>query len=93
MANLRVHNRSMSVDGYVAGPDQSVDNPLEVGGPKQEYLRAGLVDDLHIVPVPVLLRGGERLFANLDDGLRQYEVVEFVSSPAVTHVRLGKKSS
>ena len=29
---LRVHNFAMSVDGYVAGPDQSIDNPLGVGG-------------------------------------------------------------
>ena len=32
MAKLRVHNLSMSVDGYVAGPDQSVEDPLGVGG-------------------------------------------------------------
>jgi dihydrofolate reductase len=29
---LRVHNFSVSVDGYAAGPDQSLDNPLGVGG-------------------------------------------------------------
>ena len=32
MAKLRVHNLSMSVDGYVAGPDQSLDEPLGVRG-------------------------------------------------------------
>ncbi len=32
MAKLRVHNFTMSLDGYVAGPDQSPDNPLGVGG-------------------------------------------------------------
>ena len=32
MPRLRVHSLTMSVDGYVAGPDQSVDNPLGVGG-------------------------------------------------------------
>lgn len=32
MAKLRVHNLAISLDGYVAGPDQSVDNPLGVGG-------------------------------------------------------------
>jgi dihydrofolate reductase len=32
MARLRVHNLGMSVDGFVAGPDQSVENPLGVGG-------------------------------------------------------------
>src|SRR5262249_47628638 len=32
MAKLRVHNLSISLDGYAAGPDQSVENPLGVGG-------------------------------------------------------------
>jgi hypothetical protein len=29
---LRVHNFSVSLDGYAAGPDQALDNPLGVGG-------------------------------------------------------------
>jgi hypothetical protein len=32
MPKLRVHNLAISVDGYVAGPDQNVDNPLGAGG-------------------------------------------------------------
>lgn len=32
MARLRVHNFSISVDGYGAGPNQDLDNPLGVGG-------------------------------------------------------------
>ena len=32
MAKLRVHNLSMSLDGYVAGPDQTRDDPLGTGG-------------------------------------------------------------
>jgi dihydrofolate reductase len=32
MSRLRVHNFSISLDGYGAGPRQSVDNPLGVGG-------------------------------------------------------------
>jgi len=32
VARVRVHNLAVSVDGYVAGPDQSVDHPLGVGG-------------------------------------------------------------
>jgi dihydrofolate reductase len=32
MAKIRVHNFSISLDGYGAGPDQSVDHPLGVGG-------------------------------------------------------------
>jgi dihydrofolate reductase len=32
MSKLRVHNFSISLDGYGAGPNQSIDNPLGVGG-------------------------------------------------------------
>jgi dihydrofolate reductase len=32
MAKLRVHNFAMSLDGYGAGPRQSLDNPLGAGG-------------------------------------------------------------
>ena len=32
MSALRVHSFSISLDGYGAGPDQSLDNPLGIGG-------------------------------------------------------------
>ena len=32
MAKLRVHNFAISLEGYGAGPNQSLDNPLGVGG-------------------------------------------------------------
>ena len=32
MPKLRIHNFAMSLDGYAAGPDQSLDEPLGVGG-------------------------------------------------------------
>jgi hypothetical protein len=32
MATLRVHHLAVSLDGYVAGPDQSPDAPPCVGG-------------------------------------------------------------
>jgi dihydrofolate reductase len=59
-------------------------------GTIQQYLQAGLVDEVHVAVVPLLLGSGERLFENLDDGLNGYEVVEFVSSPAVAHARLAR---
>jgi hypothetical protein len=33
MSRVRVAAFSISLDGYGAGPDQSLDNPLGVGGP------------------------------------------------------------
>lgn len=56
----------------------------------QEYLRAGLVDELHLVIVPILLGGGERLFDRLDGGPHGYRCTEFVASPSVAHVRLAR---
>lgn len=32
MASVRVHNFALSLDGYAAGPDQSLDDPLGAGG-------------------------------------------------------------
>jgi dihydrofolate reductase len=56
----------------------------------QQYLRAGLIDDLHLAIVPVLLGSGERLFDHLDGGPAGYECVERTCSPAVTHIRLAR---
>jgi dihydrofolate reductase len=56
----------------------------------QQYLRAGLIDEMHVPVVPVLLGGGERLFP---DGLEGYEVTEMVQSPAVAHFRIARKGS
>jgi len=64
------------------------------GGPAtiQQYLRAGLVDELHMAVVPLLVGKGERLLDRLGDGVAGYEVVELVSSPAATHARLVRRS-
>jgi dihydrofolate reductase len=59
----------------------------------QEYLRAGLVDDLHVSVVPILLGRGERLFENLDDATDNYECAELVASDAVVHLRMVPKRS
>ena len=54
----------------------------------RQYLRAGLVDELHVAVVPLLLGDGERL---LGDGVgADLTVAEFVPSPSVAHVRLGR---
>jgi dihydrofolate reductase len=84
-------------DGIESALQQAVDAAgdldVRVGGGAstvRQYLRAGLIDELHIPIVPVLLRGGERLFDQPDDVPPGYEVVELVSSPAVTHLRIAR---
>jgi dihydrofolate reductase len=59
----------------------------------QQYLRGGLVDELHLAVVPILLGRGERLFDHLGGGPYGYECVEFVSSPAATHVVFARAST
>jgi len=54
----------------------------------QQYLKARLIDEMHLAIVPVLLGSGERLFDHLDGGPAGYRCVDLVSSPAVAHVRL-----
>ena len=55
----------------------------------RQYLRAGLVDDLHVAIVPILLGAGERLFGDLGD-LPGYACAELASSSAAAHVRLSR---
>jgi dihydrofolate reductase len=58
----------------------------------QQYLRAGLIDEMHLAIVPILLGGGERLFDHLDGGPAGYECVELVSSLAVAHARFARRA-
>jgi dihydrofolate reductase len=58
----------------------------------QQYLRAGLIDEMEIHVVPLLLGGGARLFDNLDGGPQGYECVGLVSSPAVAHYSYVRKA-
>jgi dihydrofolate reductase len=56
----------------------------------RQYLRASLIDEMHLAIVPVLLGSGERLFDDLGPSTDNYRCVEHVCSPAVTHVRFAR---
>ncbi len=64
------------------------------GGPAtiQQYLKARLIDEMHVAIAPIFLGAGERLFDHLDGGPFGYECVELVSSPSVTHARFVRSS-
>jgi dihydrofolate reductase len=63
------------------------------GGPNtiKQYLRAGLIDELHLAIAPVLLGEGERLFEGVDLRGLGYECIEFVASEKATHVVLRRQ--
>ena len=58
----------------------------------RQYLKAGLVDELHFVLAPKLLGSGERIFEGLDGLSDRYETAEYIPSKTVAHVRIVKKA-
>ena len=66
------------------------DKNVSVGGGAntiQQYLGAGLVDEMQIHIAPMLLGGGVRLFEDLDTRPIELERTRVIDSPEVTHVR------
>ena len=55
----------------------------------QQYLAAGLLDELELHVVPVLLGDGARIFDNLGDTEVQLKQVRAVEAPGVAHLRYG----
>ncbi|HEX3832694.1 MAG TPA: dihydrofolate reductase family protein [Solirubrobacteraceae bacterium] len=57
------------------------------GNIAQQYLAAGLLDELELHVVPVLLGDGARLFDNLGDAEVRLAQVRSVEAPGVTHLK------
>jgi riboflavin biosynthesis pyrimidine reductase len=146
MSKLRVSSFAVSIDGFGAGPDQDLQNPLGVGGVAlmdwffptrtwrhmqgleggetgiddqvaaqalaglgaagdrdirlgggvstiRQYLRAGLIDELHLAVRPVLMGKGEALFAGIDLPALGYEAVKHVAGDRATHVYLRRRAT
>jgi len=76
-------HRALAQARAVAG-----DRPIAIGSADfaQQYLNAGLVDEIVINLVPVLLGGGVRLFANLAGDIPTLEIAWVVESDGVTHL-------
>jgi dihydrofolate reductase len=52
----------------------------------QQYLRAGLLDELRVSIAPIVLGGGERLFDNLGDTRVELEQLDAIAARDVVHV-------
>jgi dihydrofolate reductase len=66
------------------------DKDVGIGGGAnvfQQYLKAGLVEEMLIHVAPVLMGEGVRLFENHIDGQVELERTQVIDSPAVTHLR------
>jgi dihydrofolate reductase len=66
------------------------DRDISIGGGAstvQQYLGAGLVDEMQIHIVPVLLGAGIRLFEGIGPGRVKLETTRVIESPVVTHLR------
>jgi dihydrofolate reductase len=57
----------------------------------RQYLRAGLIDELHIAISPILLGSGEHLLEGIDLPALGYECSEHVPTPKATHIVLSKR--
>jgi dihydrofolate reductase len=53
----------------------------------QQYLKAGLIDEMEIHVVPVLLGGGARLFDRADGRQTGYELIRVVNTQAAGHYK------
>jgi dihydrofolate reductase len=65
------------------------DRDVRIGGGVatiRQYLRAGLIDDLHLATRPVLLGRGEHLFHDLDLRALGYQCDQSVAGERATHV-------
>jgi dihydrofolate reductase len=69
------------------------DKDIRLGGGVatiRQYLRAGLVDELHMAISPALLGSGENLLAGTDLVSLGYKCTEHVSTENAMHVVIGK---
>jgi dihydrofolate reductase len=56
----------------------------------RQYLRTGLIDEMHFAISPVLLGSGEHLFADINTAALGYRCTEHLPTQNATHVVLTK---
>ena len=75
--------------------DAAGDRDIRLGGGVstiRQYLRAALIDELHLAMRPVLLGAGEALLTGIDLPALGYECVEHVAGARAMHVFLRKRA-
>jgi dihydrofolate reductase len=75
--------------------DAAGDKHVRIGGgvaTVREYLKAQLIDEMHLAVRPVLLGSGERLFDGVDLPSLGYESAESVQGERATHVTIRKRT-
>lgn len=87
-------------DGIHAALDKAADaaagKEVRIGGGVatiHQYLRAKLIDELHVAVSPVLLGSGERLFEGIDLVELGYHCTERAATPKATHFVLSRQRS
>jgi dihydrofolate reductase len=76
--------------------DAAGDSDIRIGGGVstiRQYLKAGLLDELHLAVAPVLLGQGESLFAGLDLAGLGYACVGSVPGENATHVTIARQTA
>ena len=58
----------------------------------RQYLRAGLIDELHLAISPVLLGSGEHLLGDIDMRALRYECEKYVAGERAAHVFLRRRA-
>jgi len=86
-------------DGIRSALDQAKEaaagRDVRIGGgvsTVRQYLREGLIDELHLAMRPVLLGAGENLLAGIDARALGYECAKHVAGERAMHVFLRKRA-
>ncbi len=76
--------------------EAAADRDIRLGGGVstiRQFLRAGLIDELHLAIRPVLMGAGEALLAGIDLPALGYETVKHVAGERATHVYLRRRAT
>jgi dihydrofolate reductase len=67
---------------------------VQIGGGVEtirQYLRAALIDEMHLAISPVMLGSGENLFNGIDTLKLGYQCTEHVATANATHIVLTRR--